>query len=254
VQKKSPTVQELQRQRVVPSPEEIKDAKLNKSVLEDLRSVISSEKRKRNDKSREIIDVVTASVYKCKARVNLANKLGLPVRRIAKGSRIRTHVLHSEESSYQYVKRKTRSDRLSEETRKTIYNFWCLPENSRQTGNKKDARRIRVGPKTYCSYELLILEKTQSEVFLSFQQSHPGVKVSQRTFEKYKTYFIRLARLKDRTTCCCRYHLKSIYIFTCFISYRKQLVKDGIIDEKDFKICQGRIQGGWGAPGARPPP
>ena len=140
--KKSPTVQELQRQRVVPSPEEIKDAKLNKSVLEDLRTVISSKKREKNDKSREIIDVVTASVSgssvnKCKARVNLANKLGLPVRRIVKGSRIRTHVLHSEESSYQYVKRKTRSDRLSEETRKTIYDFWCLPENSRQTGNKK---------------------------------------------------------------------------------------------------------------------
>jgi hypothetical protein len=57
---------------------------------------------------------------------------------------------------------------------KTIYDFWCLPENSQQTGNKKDVRRIRVGPKTYCSYELLILEKTQSEVFLSFQQSHPG--------------------------------------------------------------------------------
>jgi hypothetical protein len=99
--KKSPTVQELQRQRVVPSPEEIKDAKLNKSVLEDLRSVISSKKREKNDKSREIIDVVTASVSgssvnKCKARVNLANKLGLPVRRIVKGSRIRTHVLHSE--------------------------------------------------------------------------------------------------------------------------------------------------------------
>jgi hypothetical protein len=75
------------------------------------------------------------------------------------------------------MKRKTRSDRLSEETRKTIYDFWCLPENSRQTGNKKDVGRIRVGPKTYCSHELLILEKTQSEVFLSFQQSHRGVKV-----------------------------------------------------------------------------
>ena len=55
-------MQELLRQKVVPSPEEIKDAKLNKPVLEDLRSVIRSEKRKRNDKSREIIDVVTASV------------------------------------------------------------------------------------------------------------------------------------------------------------------------------------------------
>jgi hypothetical protein len=113
------------------------------------------------------------------------------------------------------MKRKTRSDRLSEETRKTIYDFWCLPENSRQTGNKKDVGRIRVGPKTYCSHELLILEKTQSEVFLSFQQSHRGVKVSQQTFEKCKPYFIRPARLKDRTTCCCRYLLPVTFSVCC---------------------------------------
>jgi hypothetical protein len=67
-------VQELQRQRVVPSPEEIKDAKLNKSVLEDLRSVISSEKRKRNDKSRKIIDVVTASVSGSSVKANTLMK------------------------------------------------------------------------------------------------------------------------------------------------------------------------------------
>jgi hypothetical protein len=35
------------------------------------------------------------------------------------------------------VKRKTRSDRLSEEIRKTIYDFWCLPENSWQTGKQE---------------------------------------------------------------------------------------------------------------------
>jgi hypothetical protein len=74
--KKSPTVQELQRQRVVPSLEEIKDVKLNKSVLEDLRSVISSEKRKRNDKSREIIDVVTASVSFCQSQYKSRNCVG----------------------------------------------------------------------------------------------------------------------------------------------------------------------------------
>jgi hypothetical protein len=41
-------------------------------------------------------DNLSDRVFKCKARVNLASKLGLPVRGIAKGSRIRTHVLHSE--------------------------------------------------------------------------------------------------------------------------------------------------------------
>jgi hypothetical protein len=72
-------VQELQRQRVVPSPEEIKDAELYKSVLEDLRSVISSEKRKRNDKSREIIDVVTASVSGTSVKVNTRAEIVLEI-------------------------------------------------------------------------------------------------------------------------------------------------------------------------------
>ena len=72
-------MQELQRQRVVPSPEEIKDAKLNKSVLEDLRSVISSEKRKRNDKSREIIDVVTTSASGPSVKANTRAEIVLEI-------------------------------------------------------------------------------------------------------------------------------------------------------------------------------
>ena len=75
--KQSPTVQELQRQRVVPSLEEIKDAKLNKS--EDLRSIISSEKRKRNDKSREIIDVVTTSASGPSVKANTRAEIVLEI-------------------------------------------------------------------------------------------------------------------------------------------------------------------------------
>jgi len=237
---KSPTVQEIQRQKLVPSPEEIKESKMNESVVKDIKSVISGEKLKRNDKSREIVDIITASVSgptveKCRAKVALAKKLGLPIRRISKGSRIRTRVLHSEQTSYQYIKRKTRSDKLSEENRKLIYDFWCSPDNSRLTGNKNDVKRVRVGPKTYCSHAVQILEKTQSEVFLGFQQTYPEIKVSQRTFDKCKPYFVRAARLKDRTTCCCRYHLESKYIFNAFMSHRNQLVKNGAINERNFK-------------------
>ncbi|CAG2239434.1 unnamed protein product [Mytilus edulis] len=228
---KSPTAITLQRIGLVPSPEEIKESKLNASVVEDIKTFLSNEKLKRNDQSRASVEVLAASVSgpavgNCRAKVDLAKKLGVPVRRITRGFRVRSRVLTSDKSSYEYVKRKTRSDKLSEEVRKMIYDFWCSPENSRQTGNKIDVKRVRIGIKTYCSHAVQILEKTQSEVFLSFQQTRPEIKISQRTFEKCKPYFIRAARPKDRTTCCCRYHLENKYLFQSFSSHRKQLIKD----------------------------
>ena len=61
------------------------------------------------------------TVEKCKAKVDLAKKLGVSVRRISKGQKIRTKIFHSEQSSYRYTTRKTRSDKLSDDARKTIY-------------------------------------------------------------------------------------------------------------------------------------
>jgi hypothetical protein len=87
----------------------------------------------------------------------------------------------------------------------------------------------------YCSHAIQILEKTQSEAFLNSQQTDPEIQISQRTFEKCKPYFVRAARIKDRTICCCRYHLECKYLFNVFIAYRKQLI-DGVIDETSFKL------------------
>jgi hypothetical protein len=38
------------------------------------------------------------TVEKCKAKVDLAKKLGVSVRRISKGQKIRTNIFHSEQS------------------------------------------------------------------------------------------------------------------------------------------------------------
>ncbi|XP_062602228.1 reticulocyte-binding protein homolog 2a-like [Saccostrea cucullata] len=239
--KKSPTVKELQRRKVVPSPEERKELEMNESVIQDVKSFLNSVKFKRSDKSREAVDILAASVsrplvQKSRAKVDLARKLGMPVRRISKGVRIRQRVLHSEESSFEFTKRKTRSDKLTEEVQKTVYDFWCLPENSRHTGNKTDVKRVRIAPKTYCSHAIQILEKTQSELFMSFNQHYPEIKISQRTFEKCKPYFVRSARKKDRTTCCCRYHLESKFLFNAFKARRNQLANDGLLDENTCKV------------------
>ena len=49
------------------------------------------------------------------------------------------------------------------------------PETSSPTGNKKDIKRMRTGPKMYVSYAIHLLEKTQTEEFLDFQRKHPNV-------------------------------------------------------------------------------
>ena len=73
-------------------------------------------------------------------------------------------------------------------TNKLAYDFWISPESSRPTGNKKDIKRMRTGPKMYISHAIHLLEKTQTEVFLDFQRKHPNVNMSQRMYESCKPF------------------------------------------------------------------
>ena len=65
------------------------------------------------------------------------------------GKKIRTKVLTTENASWTNTSRKTRCDALSDDLKKTIYDFWISPENARPTANKKDIKRVRLGPKLY---------------------------------------------------------------------------------------------------------
>ena len=116
--------------------------------------------------------------------------------------------MKTETSCWEYTKRKTRSDGLSDETKKIVYTFWTSPGVSRPTGNKNDVKRHRIGPKSYISHPIQILEKTQTEIFHDFTVAYPTIKISQRSFEKYKPFFIKPVRPRDKCTCCCRYHVE----------------------------------------------
>ncbi|CAC5382995.1 unnamed protein product [Mytilus coruscus] len=150
----SPTVIKLQSSEVISSPEEIEEYKTSKALTEDLRTVIDNCKRKRSDDSLKTMNVIISSVSlekisDNKCRKKLARKLGLPVRRVSRGHAIRTRILKSEKSSWTYTNRKTRSDAITPDTKKRIYEFWCKPGISRPTGNKADIKRVRIGSKTY---------------------------------------------------------------------------------------------------------
>ncbi|CAC5395949.1 unnamed protein product [Mytilus coruscus] len=239
---KSPAVEILRQAEVVSSPEDQMDMAIEKAALEDIKTAIDSCKTKRSKDSVTSMNVLVASisgekVTETRCRKNLAKKLGLPVRRLSRGNRIRTTILKSEKSCWAYVCRKTRKDALSLETKRLAYNFWMKPGISRPTGNKADVKRERIGPKTYSSHQVYLLEKTQTEVYIDFTAEYPCIKLSQRSFENCKPYFIRQVRPKDRQTCCCRYHVETKSAFKSCMNFRKKLLNENdAYDENNVHV------------------
>ncbi|XP_052769500.1 uncharacterized protein LOC128209494 [Mya arenaria] len=222
---KSPTVQCLKAQNIVTSLKERKDNELGTQVLDNLYDAISRSKIKRSDEKRAEMHTIIASVSgenisQSKAKTNLAKRLGVSVRRISGGQRLRGKVLTSDKSCWFYTKKKTRSDKISHENKKLIYEFWMSPGISRPTGNKQDVKRHRTGPKCYLSHPIHTLEKTQTDVYEEFLQTHPS-SISQRAFKKLTPFFVKPVRPKDKTTCCCRYHIEFNHAFKKCMQFRK---------------------------------
>lgn len=229
---KSPTVNALQKMKVVVTPDEKSEMELAKAVLTDLTNAVEKTKIRRSDDARAAINIITASVSgeaieSNNQKAKLARKLGLPRRRVSGGQRVRATVLTSEKSCWTYTNRKTRHDALSENTKKLVYDFWMAPDNSRPSPNKADVKRVRIGVKQYSKHSEYILENSQTEIYLEFTRSNPNIKIGQRCFERLKPYFVREARTKDRQTCCCRYHVEAKSLFRTCMDFRRRHAPSG---------------------------
>jgi hypothetical protein len=227
--------------KLIPSSADEIELLLSRNALKDIKNTIDNTKNRRSDEARVTMALLTASVSgesikQSRSRVSLAKRLGVSVKRLARSAPARTQILHSNKSCFEYTKRKTRSHALTEDLKKRIYDFWCLPEISHPTGNKNDIKRVRVGTKQYRSHAVQILEQSQSEVYTDFKSLHPDVQISQRSFEKCKPFFIRAAKPKDRIMCCRRYHLEIKHVFKSCMEFRRKLTKNGPQGESVFKI------------------
>ncbi|CAC5378625.1 unnamed protein product [Mytilus coruscus] len=171
----SPTVRKLQSSEVISSPEEIEEHKTSKALTEDLKTVIDNCKRKRSDDFLKTMNVIISSVSgekisDNKCRKKLARKLGLPVRRVSRGHAIRTRILKSEKSSWTYTNRKTRSDAITPDTKKRIYEFWCKP------GNKGRYQKSPHWSENLFKPHDTHTRKTQTDVYLDFIGGNPLLK------------------------------------------------------------------------------
>ena len=217
------------------------DKEFYENVVDDIKTVVKSVKNKRSKDALATMQVIVASVSgenitrtKCVKR--LSDELELPVKRVIGGKQIRTKVLRSEKSCWSFTQRKTRHDSVPDTLKHKIYDFWTLPGISRPTGNKSDMKRSRLGPKVYACHMVHVLEKTQTEVYKSFKKQNPEIKISQIQFEKYRPFYVRAVREKDRNTCMCRYHVEMRILFRHIQTYRSSLIENGKINNPSIEF------------------
>ena len=89
-----------------------------------------------------------------------------------------------------------------------------------------DKCRKRVSKKVWTEHAKHVLEKTQTEAYLDFNQNDPEIKISQRCFEQLKPYFVKPARERDRLTCMWRQHVKLKIVFDACMRYGKSTLAD----------------------------
>ena len=94
-----------------------------------------------------VASVSGENISEIRSKSKLARRLGVSIKTISRGHRIRTKILKSSKSCWEYAQRKSRSDAITDKLKEVIYNFWTSSQVSRPTGNKKDAKRHRIDQK-----------------------------------------------------------------------------------------------------------
>ena len=112
----------------VVSPEDKTNTQLGNAVINDIRELVDQIKNSRSDCTRTTLSVIAAStsglnVQKEHKKSLIATKIGLPLKRLSTGKRVRTQIFTSEKSSWTFIGRKTRNDCISDEIRKLAYIF-----------------------------------------------------------------------------------------------------------------------------------
>jgi len=172
---------------------EDEEAHLGKQVLENVRDILCQTKTARDNTTLSFRNAVVASVSgeNLSCKVKLSTKLRVSTRKMYGVKKLRTQILTSEGSAFKLIDRKLKKDAIPDDVKRKAYNFWLNAGVSRPTGNKKDVKKERIAQNIYVRHMVHVLEVTQTEAYLSFKQENPDTKMSQRSFERCKPFFVR---------------------------------------------------------------
>jgi hypothetical protein len=93
---------------------------MNSTIIENIQEIISTTKKQRSKTALTVMNVLTTSISsETISKKHVSRNLELNNKRLSRGRQPRTSLLKSDNASWNFTKRKTRSDAISDEKKKT---------------------------------------------------------------------------------------------------------------------------------------
>ena len=112
--------------------------------------------------------------------------------------------VNDELTCWTVICRKPYKDRLREDVKKIIYEYWM--KNSRVSQKARDEMRWIITWNQYEEHAKHILDTTQIKLFNNFIEENCGINVSINAFVQQKPWYVKPITI--RNTCCCCYHVE----------------------------------------------
>ena len=154
---------------------------------------------------------------------SMARALGTSRKTLHKHRKFRLQIdVNDELACWRAICRKPYKDRLGEDVKKIIYEYW--KNNSRVSPTARHVMRRRIARNQYEEHEKHLLETTQIELFNKFKEENRQIQVSLSAFVQQKPWYVKPITVRD--TCCCRYHVEFELYYDTFLDFGRTLWKD----------------------------
>ena len=172
-----------------------KESLLNNLVIENINSALSSFGTSRSADKRAARRALTTVI--ANGKMSQKKLLGVDSKKlkISKSTLVRHQTFRSRldendpAACWAIVCRHAHSDKISRDVRSIVTKFWEV--NSRVSSNRRDVLTRIITKGNREEHQKLFLDMTQTALFHSFQETYPDVKISHRSFEKLKPWYVR---------------------------------------------------------------
>lgn len=190
-------------QNVLLTPAATKNLRLGETALESLSLALSTTKRS-GTAPKEINHAYNTLR---KIAVGRIAKKYKQVKKMSTYLNIRKRKQDSDREWWRPKLRKRRKDAISELCRQQVYNFFLLPEVSRENPCKKDVIKVldkKTGTKVPTAKQTMVITMEAAYKLFQSPQFYSGVKIGFTSFCKLKPPQVRYISETNRRTCLCQ--------------------------------------------------
>lgn len=175
-----------------------RELQLGKEALDSLQKHISEVKPKGGaevDKKKAYRVLVNVAADLVKARYGLKTKLK---------RKLNVKNVSSKDKFWKSKVRKTRKDKISEEVKKEVEEFYLRGDISKELPSKRDVCKVKDKEGNAKVLQKHLMTMTLQEAFKMYKEENPGRKIAFTSFRKFKPKQVQRVSETSRRSCLCK--------------------------------------------------